>query len=58
VRRTLAKGDAESTVQYQSKEFLSVCFAPKTEKHHLLTLTGEPDYMLIFWKWDAAKIQA
>lgn len=52
------KGDQESTAFYQSKEFVSVSFSPKNEKHSLLTLTGEPDYTLILWKWDASKIQA
>lgn len=35
-----------------------MCFSPKNEKHHLLTLTGEPDWSLILWKWDSSKIQA
>ena len=58
VRRSLLKGDQESTQFYQSKEFISVQFSPKNEKHHLLTLTGEPDYQLILWKWDSSRIQA
>jgi hypothetical protein len=58
VRRSLLKGDQEATAFYQSKEFLAVSFSAKNEKHHLLTLTGEPDYQLILWKWDASKIQA
>jgi hypothetical protein len=58
VRRSLLKGDQEGTAFYQSKEFLSVSFSAKNEKHHLLTLTGEPDYQLILWKWDQSKIQA
>ena len=56
VRRSLLKGDQESTGLYQSKEFVSVCFSPKNEKHHLLTLSGEPDFALILWKWDSSKI--
>ncbi len=51
VRRSLLKGDQEGTSFYESKEFVSVCFS-KNEKHHLLTLTGEPDWALILWKWD------
>jgi hypothetical protein len=58
VRRSLLKGDQESTQLYQSKEFLAVQFSPKNEKHHLLTLTGEPDYNVILWKWDSSRIQA
>lgn len=58
VRRSLLKGDTESTAQYQSKEFVAVTFSPKNEKHHLLTLTGEPDWAVILWKWDSSKIQA
>jgi len=37
---------------------VAVSFSSKNEKHHLLTLTGEPDWQLILWKWDASKIQA
>jgi hypothetical protein len=58
VRRSLLKGDQESTQLYNSKEFLAVSFANKNEKHHLLTLTGEPDYSVILWKWDSSRIQA
>ena len=43
---------------YQSKEFLSCAFSPKNEKQHLITLTGEPDWVLLFWQWDKAKVLA
>jgi hypothetical protein len=43
---------------YQAKEFLSCCFSPKNEKQHLITLTGEPDWCILFWQWDKIKILA
>ena len=58
VRRSLLKGDQEASSSYQSKEFVSCSFSPKNEKHYLITLTGEPDWLLILWKWDSSKICA
>lgn len=51
-RKTLTASDLEST------EFISVAFSPSNEKSHLITLSGEPDYTLMFWKWDKLKVQA
>jgi hypothetical protein len=58
VRRSLVKGDGEGTSAYQAKEFIACSFSAKNEKTHLLTLTGEPDWSVILWKWDSSKIQA
>jgi hypothetical protein len=55
VRRSLLKGEQEGFAHYQAKEFVAVTFS-KNEKHHLLTLTGEPDWSLILWKWDSSKV--
>lgn len=41
---------------YSAREFVSCCFSPKNEKQHLITLTGEPDWLLLFWQWDKNKI--
>lgn len=54
----MLKGDQESQSSYLSKEFVSCAFSPKNEKHYLLTLTGEPDWLVILWKWDSSKIAA
>jgi hypothetical protein len=46
---------------FEAKEFLSVCFNPmssKAEGKQLITLTGEPDWLLILWNWDTLKILA
>jgi len=44
--------------EYQSKEFVSCCFNPRNEQSDLITLTGEPDWQLIFWRWNKLKIVA
>ena len=43
---------------YESKEFLAACFhsTPKFENKNLITLTGAPDWMLLFWDWEKEKI--
>lgn len=56
-RKTLPELEQECN-DYTSKEFVSVAFSPKNEKHHLITLTGEPDFQLLFWQWDKIKILA
>jgi hypothetical protein len=43
---------------YFSKEFLACAFSVKSEKNHLVTLTGEPDWLIILWQWDKTKILA
>ena len=40
-----------------AKEFVSVAFSPQNE-NHIITLSGEPDWNLIFWKWDKINIEA
>jgi hypothetical protein len=52
------KDKEDHYTEYQSKEFVSCAFSPKNEKHHLITLTGEPDWVLIFWEWEKMKILA
>lgn len=42
----------------ESQEYISVAFSPANEKNFLITLSGEPDYMLIFWQWDKIKVLA
>ena len=44
-----------TSTDYNSKEFVSVAFAPSNEKSLLATLTGEPDIRVILWTWDKAK---
>ncbi|CAI2371694.1 unnamed protein product [Moneuplotes crassus] len=51
-RKTLTAEDLNST------EFISVAFSPVNERSNLITLSGEPDWSLMFWKWDKLKIQA
>jgi len=47
-----------TSTDYNSKEFVSVNFAPSNEKSLLVTLTGEPDIRVIIWTWDKAKFFA
>jgi hypothetical protein len=44
-----------TSTDYNSKEFVSVAFAPSNEKSMLVTLTAEPDIKVIIWTWDKAK---
>jgi WD40 repeat protein len=37
---------------------LSVCFSPKAENKNIITLCGQPDWMLLFWDWDKEKVMA
>jgi WD40 repeat protein len=46
----------EGTDAYVSQEFLSVCFQPKSEGSQLITLSGQPDWMLLLWDWKNAKV--
>ena len=41
-----------------SKEYISVAFSNQSEKSHILTLSGEPDWMIILWQWDKSKCLA
>ena len=42
---------------YTARKFVAVDFS-KNEKSFLITLTGKPDWMLLFWQWDKIKITA
>ncbi len=52
---TLKRKKVLTSVDYSSKEFISVAFSTQNEKSLLVTLTGEPDWMLILWMWDKSK---
>lgn len=52
------KDKEDHYTEFQSKEFVSCAFSPKSEKNHMITLTGEPDWTLIFWEWEKMKILA
>jgi len=39
------------TTEYESSEFLAVAFSYRDENQFLVTLTGYPDFKLIFWNW-------
>ena len=45
-------------LSFEGKEFLSCAFSPETEKQHLITLSGEPDWCIIVWQWDQLKMLA
>ena len=52
---TLKRRKILTSTDYNSKEFVSVNFAPSAEKTLLVTLTAEPDIRVILWTWDKAK---
>jgi len=35
---------------------LSAAFSHKDESKYIVTLTGQPDWLLILWDWDKLKI--
>ena len=41
----------------KEEEFISIAFAP-TKEQFLVTLTNEPEQMVVIWQWDKAKISA
>ena len=41
----------------KQEEFISIAFAP-TKEQLLVTLTNEPEQMVVIWQWDKAKISA
>lgn len=43
---------------YESMEFLSVAFNPKHENKGLITLCGQPDWLLLMWDWDKIQVTA
>ena len=52
---TLKRRKVLTSTEFSAQEFVSVNFAPSNEKSMLVTLTSEPDYMVIIWIWDKAK---
>ena len=48
---TLKRKKIITSTDYQSKQFLSLAFAPSAERSLLVTLTSEPN-MIIVWIWD------
>ena len=52
---TLKRRKILTSADYNSKEFVSVNFAPSNEKSMLVTLTAEPDIKVIIWIWDKAR---
>ena len=52
---TLKRRKILTSMDYNSKSFVSVNFAPSNEKSLLVTLTAEPDIKVILWTWDKAK---
>lgn len=56
-RKTLPEPEIEN-LSFECQEFLSCAFAPETEKQHLITLSGEPDWCIIVWQWDQLKMLA
>ena len=57
--KTIPDEDMYNKTDYESKEFLACCFGPQSSKSDnktIITLTGEPDWMLILWNWDTQKM--
>ena len=52
---TMKRRKVLTSTDYNSREFVSVAFAPTNEKSLLATLTGEQDIRVILWTWDKAK---
>lgn len=42
----------------QSNEFISVSFATNLENKYLCTMSGAPDWILIYWQWDKQRVLA
>ena len=47
-----------TTSEIMSTEFVSMAFHPFHEHKTLITMGGEPDWMLVLWNWDRAKVVA
>ena len=45
-------------LQFKCNEFLGSAFSPTNEKQHLVTLSGEGDWCVILWQWEAFKMLA
>lgn len=57
-KRTIPDPDSELDMGITAREFLDAAFSPKNEKEHLITLSGDPDWEIILWKWDTFKLLA
>ena len=57
-KRIIPDLDAEVDHDINAMEFLGAAFSPSSEKEHLVTLSGAPDWELILWKWDTFKLLA
>lgn len=57
-KRIIPDQDAEVDHGINAMEFLGAAFSPKNVKEHLVTLSGAPDWEVIFWKWDTFKLLA
>ena len=54
--KTLKKKKVLSTPEVQAVEYVHMCFSP--DGKYLLSLGAEPDYTLVKWSWDKAKVDA
>ena len=45
-----------STPDCQSKEYVSMAFAPGQENKYLITMGGPPDWVLVYWQWERPKV--
>ena len=55
-KRTIPDPEAEVNHNINAREFLGAAFSPINEKEHLITLSGDPDWEIILWKWDTFKL--
>jgi len=55
-KRTIPDPEAETNHNINTREFLGATFSPINEKEHLITLSGDPDWEIILWKWDTFKL--
>ena len=56
-RKTLPEPEMDN-LQFKCNEFLGSAFSPTNEKQHLVTLSGEGDWCVILWQWEAFKMLA
>ena len=47
-----------TTSDIMSTEFISMAFHPFHEQKTFITMGGEPDWVLVMWNWDRAKVTA
>ena len=53
---TLRKKKVLSSTEVQSTEFVSVAFSPDSK--YLVSQGGRPDWTLLYWTWEKAKVMA